>query len=47
MKTRSAAAPIRAMDLKDLDTLPDKIDRLFAHHNALAAARSWPRSDEA
>jgi adenylosuccinate synthase len=26
---------IRLMDLADLDTLPDKIDRLLAHHNAL------------
>ena len=26
---------IRLMDLADLDTLPHKIDRLLAHHNAL------------
>jgi len=26
---------IRLMDLADLDTLPNKIDRLLAHHNAL------------
>ena len=26
---------IRLMDLADLDTLPDKIERLLAHHNAL------------
>jgi adenylosuccinate synthase len=26
---------IRLMDLADLDTLPEKIDRLLAHHNAL------------
>jgi adenylosuccinate synthase len=29
---------IRLMDLADLDTLPHKIDRLLAHHNALAQA---------
>src|SRR6185436_14025770 len=26
---------IRVVDLKDFDTLPAKIDRLLAHHNAL------------
>ena len=26
---------IRVMDLADLETLPTKIDRLLAHHNAL------------
>ena len=30
---------IRLMDLADLDTLPHKIDRLLAHHNALR--RGW------
>ena len=34
-RTRSGRRAIRLMDLADLGTLPDKIERLLAHHNAL------------
>ena len=33
---------IRLMDLADLDTLPHKIDRLLAHHNALRRGNNLP-----
>src|SRR5580693_2744908 len=33
---------IRLMDLADLDTLPHKIDRLLAHHNALRRGLGMP-----
>src|SRR5881628_918860 len=33
---------IRLMDLADLDTLPHKIDRLLAHHNALRRGLNLP-----
>src|SRR3984957_5054401 len=36
---------IRLMDLADLDTLPHKIDRLLAHHNALRRGLSLPEFD--
>src|SRR6478735_6802070 len=34
-KLKEQGVAIRLMDLADLDTLPHKIDRLLAHHNAL------------
>lgn len=36
---------IRLMDLADLDTLPHKIDRLLAHHNALRRGLNLPEFD--
>src|SRR5574337_1847492 len=36
---------IRLMDLADLDTLPHKIDRLLAHHNALRRGLGLPQFD--
>ncbi|MCK1358134.1 adenylosuccinate synthase [Bradyrhizobium sp. 199] len=36
---------IRLMDLADLDTLPHKIDRLLAHHNALRRGLGLPEFD--
>src|SRR6201984_119600 len=36
---------IRLMDLADLDTLPHKIDRLLAHHNALRRGLNLPEID--
>src|ERR1700753_4363879 len=36
---------IRLMDLADLDTLPHKIDRLLAHHNALRRGFNLPEYD--
>src|SRR5437870_6871663 len=36
---------IRLMDLADLDTLPHKIDRLLAHHNALRRGLSLQEID--
>jgi adenylosuccinate synthase len=36
---------IRAGDLADLSTLPDKIDRLLAHHNALRRGLGEPQLD--
>jgi adenylosuccinate synthase len=36
---------IRLMDLADLNTLPHKIDRLLAHHNALRRGYSLPEID--
>ena len=36
---------IRLMDLADLDTLPHKIDRLLAHHNALRRGLSLEEFD--
>ena len=36
---------IRLMDLADLDTLPHKIDRLLAHHNALRRGLDLPEFD--
>ena len=36
---------IRLMDLADLDTLPHKIDRLLAHHNALRRGLSLEEID--
>ena len=36
---------IRLMDLADLDTLPHKIDRMLAHHNALRRGFSLPEFD--
>src|SRR6201997_3473893 len=36
---------IRLMDLADLDTLPNKIDRLLAHHNALRRGLSLEEID--
>src|SRR6201989_2580453 len=36
---------IRLMDLADLDTLPNKIDRLLAHHNALRRGFNLPEYD--
>jgi adenylosuccinate synthase len=36
---------IRLMDLADLDTLPNKIDRLLAHHNALRRGLNLPEID--
>jgi adenylosuccinate synthase len=36
---------IRLMDLADLDTLPDKIDRLLAHHNALRRGHNLKEID--
>src|ERR687898_1537784 len=38
---------IRLMDLADLDTLPHKIDRLLAHHNALRRGMNLPEIDGA
>src|ERR1700739_4827774 len=38
---------IRLMDLADLDTLPHKIDRLLAHHNALRRGLSLEEIDGA
>src|SRR3981189_3692888 len=36
---------IRLMDLADLDTLPRKIDRLLAHHNALRRGNNLEQID--
>jgi adenylosuccinate synthase len=36
---------IRLMDLADLDSLPRKIDRLLAHHNALRRGMNLPEVD--
>ena len=36
---------IRLMDLADLNTLPHKIDRLLAHHNALRRGLNLPEFD--
>ena len=36
---------IRLMDLADLNTLPNKIDRLLAHHNALRRGFGLPEFD--
>ena len=36
---------IRLMDLADLDSLPRKIDRLLAHHNALRRGMNLPEID--
>ena len=36
---------IRLMDLADLDSLPRKIDRLLAHHNALRRGMNLPEFD--
>jgi adenylosuccinate synthase len=36
---------IRLMDLADLDTLPHKIERLLAHHNALRRGLNLPEFD--
>ncbi len=36
---------IRLMDLADLDSLPRKIDRLLAHHNALRRGMGLPEFD--
>jgi adenylosuccinate synthase len=36
---------IRLMDLADLDTLPQKIDRMLAHHNALRRGFGLPEFD--
>lgn len=36
---------IRLMDLADLDTLPHKVDRLLAHHNALRRGLNLPEFD--
>src|SRR5258708_9682652 len=36
---------IRLMDLADLDTLPHKIDRLLAHHNALRRGNNLEEID--
>ena len=36
---------IRLMDLADLQTLPHKIDRLLAHHNALRRGLNLPEFD--
>ncbi|MFX7858236.1 adenylosuccinate synthetase, partial [Acinetobacter baumannii] len=36
---------IRLMDLADLDTMPHKIDRLLAHHNALRRGLNLPEFD--
>ncbi|MDQ8729096.1 adenylosuccinate synthase [Bradyrhizobium sp. LHD-71] len=38
---------IRLMDLADLDSLPRKIDRLLAHHNALRRGMNLPEVDGA
>ena len=38
---------IRLMDLADPDTLPHKIDRLLAHHNALRRGFNLPEFDAA
>src|SRR6267154_1820950 len=38
---------IRLMDLADLDTLPHKIDRLLAHHNALRRGNNLEEFDGA
>ena len=38
---------IRLMDLADLDTLPNKIDRLLAHHNALRRGFNLPQFEGA
>jgi len=38
---------IRLMDLADPDTLPNKIDRLLAHHNALRRGFGLPEHDGA
>src|SRR5882724_6573055 len=38
---------IRLMDLADLPTLPHKIDRLLAHHNALRRGLNLPEIDGA
>ena len=38
---------IRLMDLADLNTLPHKIDRLLAHHNALRRGLNLPEFDSA
>src|ERR1700742_3679733 len=38
---------IRLMDLADLDTLPHKIDRLLAHHNALRRGLNLEENDGA
>ena len=38
---------IRLMDLADPDTLPYKIDRLLAHHNALRRGNNLPEFDSA
>ena len=42
MKTRSAGAAVRVMDLADLETLPLKVDRLLTHHNALRRGLGHP-----
>lgn len=47
MKTRVGRRAIRLMDLADPQTLPHKIDRLLAHHNALRRGLNLPEIDGA